>query len=40
MIDDLILNLHYNIFLILIGVLMNRYYPTFEDKLQLNNGEK
>lgn len=40
MIDDLIINLHYNIFLILIGTLMNQNQSAFEDNLQLNNGEK
>lgn len=40
MIDDLILNLHYNIFLILIGTLMNQSQSNFEENLQLDNGEK
>ena len=40
MIDDLILNLHYNIFLILIGTLMNQTQSAFEANLQLDNGEK
>ena len=40
MIDDLIINLHYNIFLILIGTLMNQNQSAFEENLQLDNGEK
>lgn len=40
MIDDLIINLHYNIFLILIGTLMNQTQSAFESNLQLDNGEK
>ena len=40
MIDDLIINLHYNIFLILIGTLMNQTQSAFEANLQLDNGEK
>lgn len=40
MIDDLIINLHYNIFLILIGTLMNQKQSAFEENLQLDNGEK
>ena len=39
-IDDLIINLHYNIFLILIGTLMNQNQSAFEENLQLDNGEK
>ena len=40
MIDDLIINLHYDIFLILIGTLMNQNQSAFEANLQLDNGEK
>ena len=40
MIDDLIINLHYNIFLILIGTLINQNQSAFEENLQLDNGEK